>query len=384
MTRLFGLNRIWAKRRTKQASSAQPAHKLQLLELRNLAAELQDLQAVIARIQKGEVARTDFAEYLHKSWEDIGQIITQLKGPPELHRPPRPRLPNGTEIEEVEEVDTIRHLHNLWEQMSMNPILLNPRGDFLPQVESHLLTMLDEQLANCLFLITKLTIWDHVTELLPMMRPGHYLPFHLVFDEEVPSQEQRVRLLNYLSLSPKRIMGGGLVDAANGLIYRYEENTLKRRSILALLILMLVVLTGLVVGLSWRPLLPWGAGPGTLTTLLVAWGSVLAGVATHAAIGSIKRAQARGGLPPVLAVGDIPLLLNALSGQIMLKLLMAFLGFCGLAFTSQGSEQVTVMTAFLLGYSLDSFIEIFGAGIAQRANAQAAALKQQLSLPNVG
>lgn len=386
----------------------QTPYRLPLLDVYDLAAEMRDLQGVINKIQRGEVARADFAEYLHKTWQDIRQIITRLNEPSELHRPFKQPRANGAwrrrwrrqqpadgsqkdqdaqreryiqQVEEDEQADTIRHLHNLWEQMGINPLLVNPQENQDLQVQSHLLTMLDEQISNSLYLLTRLTIWDRIAKLIPLMKPGNYLPFHLAFAEEVRSQEQRVRLLNYISLSPKRIAEGGLVDAANGLIYRYEDVPWKRRGMYGVVIFVLLILSLGAAVLSWRPLLPWEQIPeNILTTLLAAWGSTLAGLATHAAIGSIKRAQSRAGLPPVIAVDDIPLLFNALSGQIMVKLVMAFLGFCGLVFTSQSLDQVTITTGFLLGYSLDSFIEIFGANIAQRANAQAAALKQQLGM----
>ena len=42
------------------------------------------------------------------------------------------------------------------------------------------------------------------------------------------------------------------------------------------------------------------------------------------------------------------------------------------------TQRVTALNAFLVGYSLDSFVGIFGASIEQRAAAQAAAVKERL------
>src|SRR5438270_608522 len=66
-------------------------------------------------------------------------------------------------------------------------------------------------------------------------------------------------------------------------------------------------------------------------------------------------------------------------GQFFLKLLMALFGLFGLV-SAGGADKVTVLNAFLLGYSLDSVVELFAASIEQRAAAQVASLSRQLNV----
>jgi hypothetical protein len=44
-----------------------------------------------------------------------------------------------------------------------------------------------------------------------------------------------------------------------------------------------------------------------------------------------------------------------------------------------GIENAKPLNTFLVGYSLDSFVELFGASIEQKATMQLTALKQKLS-----
>jgi hypothetical protein len=99
----------------------------------------------------------------------------------------------------------------------------------------------------------------------------------------------------------------------------------------------------------------------------------------HVAVGVSKRAQSREGRPPIVAAGDIFLLIDARLGEILLKLLMAMIGLLGLTFTA-GAENVTPFNAFLVGYSLDSVVEMFSASLEKRAAESASAFKQRLGL----
>jgi Na+/H+-translocating membrane pyrophosphatase len=63
----------------------------------------------------------------------------------------------------------------------------------------------------------------------------------------------------------------------------------------------------------------------------------------------------------------------------MLKLFIALFGLIALVVTTDISK-FTIASAFLVGYSLDSFAGLFGTSIEQRATAQATALKEQIGL----
>src|ERR1044072_100949 len=169
-----------------------------LERLRELRAEVQDLQRVLESVRRGESTLKTYSGYVKKTLKDIRELLTSIK-----------------------DGDAIRHLHNSWEQMSSNPLLLNPEGDFPAQEQLHYLDMLIGQIQRIVFLVGFLTIPTRVKDWRAQARLGYYIPFHLVFDDELPNLEERVKVLNSLAWSPKAIKGG-IIEVDNGLLYRYE------------------------------------------------------------------------------------------------------------------------------------------------------------------
>jgi hypothetical protein len=107
------------------------------------------------------------------------------------------------------------------------------------------------------FVIGAETIPSRLNDWLQKAQPGYYVPFHLVFEDEIPVPEDRLRLLNTLSWSP-RVIQGGVVDAANGLIYRYESNAVWMWVTNALLV---VIVVGASVGVRFTSQLNFPARP---------------------------------------------------------------------------------------------------------------------------
>jgi hypothetical protein len=308
-------------------------------------------------VRKGEATIQDYAEYVRKTVADIRELMGLINV-------------GG---------DDSRHLRNIWEQMLVNPLLAKPEAKFTAQEQLHYLDMLGEQIRRIIYRVGFLTIPSRLNDWLRLTRPGYYIPFHLVFEDEVPNGEDRTRILNYLAWSPEELKGG-IVDAANGLIYRYADKLGSRLLSLLYIALALVASTGVVAGACYISVEGWPIGVRHLPAFLVSWVAVLAGVATHVGVGSVKRSRAQGGLPPVVALGDFTMIADARMGEIFRKLFLALVGFFGLAFGG-GVGQVTPFNAFLLGYSLDSFVELFGSTLEQRASAQVATLRKQLGPP---
>jgi hypothetical protein len=326
-----------------------------LTRLRELRAEVQDLQTVMESVRKGESTLKTYAKYVQTTKKDIEKLMSS-----------------------IQDGDAIRHLHNSWEQMSVNPILLDPEAEFPTQEQLHYLDMLASQIRRIVFLVGFLTIPSRVNSWLAQARPGYYIPFHLVFDDELPLQEERAKVLNYLAWSPEAVKGG-IVDVANGLIYRYADEPKSRRNSFLLLAFVFVICIAIVIVACYVRVPGWPIQQSHLYSLLVGWSAVLIGIVLHIAVGSVKRAQAQGGLPPIIAIGDFFMIINAKAGQILLKLLLALIGFFGFVFGT-GINNVTPLNAFLMGYSLDSFIELFSSSIEQRASAQVNTLKKQLGV----
>ena len=106
----------------------------------------------------------------------------------------------------------------------------------------------------------------------------------------------------------------------------------------------------------------------------MAWAAVLIGMGVHIVVGSAKRSKTQNGLPSVLM--DLILIIDARFGEIVMKLTLGLVGLFGLIFisTSQMPQlgflnslssltQVTPLNAFLVGYSLDSIVELFGTSL---------------------
>ena len=321
--------------------------------LRELRVEVQDLQMILEKIRKGEASVKVYHSYLQGTVKDIIDLIKDVK-----------------------DGDSVRHLYNVWEQISVCPLLVDQTRDFPAQEQLQYLNLLDSQCRAMVLQIGIMTIPDRLNDWLRKARPGYYVPFHPVFEDELPIYEDRMRVLHYLAWSPKTIEGG-IVDVESGLIYRYSQYRRMQVFSVVGIVAVFILATGLVISAANLPIPEWPLQPQHLSTLIAGWAAVLTGIVVHIAVSTSKRVQAQAGLPPVIALGDALLLLNAKVGQILLKVFLALIGFFGLVFAS-GISNVTVLNAFLVGYTLDSFVGLFASSIEQRATAQVAAIRQQL------
>ena len=332
--------------------------------LRILRTEIQDLTGLLERIKAGQLNTVDSAEYIRKTGTDVEELLQEISQNPAAQRS-----------------DTVRHITNIWEQMRGNPLIMSPDTARETQDELHDLTMLIELSADIVLAIGHLTIPGRVNAWLTKARPGYYLPFHLLFEDELPSLAGRVRVLNAIAAAPDALQNG-IVSAATGLIYRYEKEKSARLFSVLTVLLFLLATTASIPLLAhigkWLAIASWPLPTDKIGDLTVYWWAVLLGTVTHIGIASVKRSQASG-LPPVMAINDWQLYVSARKGDIMLKIFIALFGFFGLVF-SVGADKVTPVDAFLIGYSLDSVVELFGTSIEQRAAAQVSALKEQLGI----
>jgi hypothetical protein len=208
--------------------------------------------------------------------------------------------------------------------------------------------------------------------------PGYYIPFHDVFEDEMPDFKARVKLLNFLASAPKAIKCG-LIDVENGLIYRYSSRLWVQLLCILGLILEIAAFFGIILWITVAnsSILPDGIanrGP-----LLIGWAAVLTGLLVHIGVGAAKRLQSQKTHPPVMSIWDLPRVINTKVGIYLLRIFMAFVGFGGLVF-GYGIGKLTPLSAFLVGYSLDSVIDLLSAGLEQKANTQISTIKQNLGM----
>jgi len=328
--------------------------------LSEIRAELEDLQTMLASIRRGQTIIPTYAEYIETTKRNLRDLIAVV---------------NSTEPpEEIKNnLHTIRHLNNAWEQMQVSPLLENPEGNFDIQQQLHYLDLLDEQIHTFIYQIGLLTIPHQINGWLHITGPGYYIPFHEIFADDVPRVEDRDRLLKYIALTP-HLTPGGFVDIESGRIYRYSTNRWRRMLSLAMLLLGLGIATGIVAAACYLPVQDWPLTPNDLIKVLVAWVAVLIGMGVHIVVGSAKRSKTQNGMPSVLM--DLILIIDARFGEIVMKLILGLVGLFGLVIISTSRmpqlqilnqftalTQVTPLNAFLVGYSLDSILELFGTSL---------------------
>jgi len=333
-------------------------------QLRQLRTEVQDMQEVLAVIRRSEAPAATFAPYIKQTADRIAALMTDLQ---------------NMEHSEVHG-DAIRHLCNILDQMSCCLDLTTPDSRLTTEELFHYLNLIDDQCRKLVYQIGALTIPSRVNTLLRNARPGYYIPFHTVFEDELPNADDRMRVLNQLTWQPITLEGG-LVDSSTGLIYKYATSHVwKAISFLILTIAIEWIVIGLIRAPYYLALGGFPISPATdlfVFNFLGIWAAVLAGVVFHIVVATTKRMQAEPGRPPIIALGTLFPLINAKLGRILYKLLLTLIGFVGLVFVV-GPDQATLLNAFLIGYSLDSVVELFGTSIERQATVQTAAIKRQV------
>jgi hypothetical protein len=101
----------------------------------------------------------------------------------------------------------------------------------------------------------------------------------------------------------------------------------------------------------------------------------------HLIVSITKRQRAQGSRPAILAIGDIPIMVSAKEGQLLMKWALSLIVLVVGAYTLGGSSfAIEPFTAFLLGYSLDSVVGLVGDSLDKQADAQIAVFKQKTGL----
>lgn len=306
-----------------------------LKNLNILRREAHDLQRMLMLANQDENVLKENLHYIEKTVSDLKKVMEQI---PDAD-------PHGNNVHH----DAYRHLNNLWEQFCMSPLLDAAKiNDPNTKFTGAQFAFLDESLRRLIYQVSVLIVPTELMDWLGNSRSGYYIPFHEFYADRMPAYEDRVALLKHLKWSPK-LLNGGLVDEQNGYILRYSTRVSERRTTFIVVMMVLLLASLLVAAI---PSLAEADSPvkdeGAL--LFLGWLSTLAGVIVHVAVGMAKREA-----PPIIALGELHLLINARAGNIILNILMALFAYLGFIATT-GLENLTLLSAFLVGYSLDSFV----------------------------
>ncbi len=330
--------------------------------LRQLRAEIEDLAATMNWIRNGEATLLANVPYIENTRVDIEALIAIIAV-----------ADYGDDNSE-----NLRHILNVWEQMKANPLIAMPKAEdtYPPAEQLRHYALLGELTRRMAVFIGSITIPDELNAQLDATRVGHYIPFHLVFQDELPDVKDRDRLLAVMRTQPKKLPAGQ-IDIDSGLVYRCASRARDRFLSWLEPIGALALATGLVVFLPRLPVDGWPLNEANQAALLIGWVALLLGLIAHVGIETAKNARSNRGLPPILAIGDLSFTVSARGGQFALKIGLALIGLFGFVFSSSVAN-LTPVTAFLVGYSLDSFVGIFGSSLDQAVAAQSGALKKPL------
>ena len=353
----------------RQDQKTNNTYRLDFNVLRRLRTELQQLQETMKTVAKGQIRLESCSSYIEKTVNDIKTLIQEIE---------------DNENQSRQYSDNTRRILNLWEQMKNSPLLTCPPvKNLAAQEQIHALTVFNVQMKELFFEIGFLTIPDRLNRWLERTTPGHYIPFHDVFENEMPDYGDRVKLLNLIAWAPKTLsIKGGIVEPETGLVYCYERDDKKRRSSYYLIVGFFILVAAIIAGLAYVPIGEWPLSSNDLSSMLFGWLAVIAGIVVHLGIDSSKRQQ-KTARPPLISFNDLPLVINAKFGQIMLKIFLSLVAFVGLVF-AMGIQNANPVNAFFVGYSLDSFIGLLTSSIEQKGSAQLATLKQQLGITEEG
>jgi hypothetical protein len=332
----------------------------EIAQLRILAAEATDLRGALERVQTGESPLAQFAEY-------IGAAVCRV----------------DALVEALPEDDCTRRIRNAWDQIRTSKLMRDPETEFPAQEQMQLLSSLEAQCRQVVFWSAYKTIPFRLRDWLSASQPGYAVPFHAVFEDEIPDEEDRQKILNHLAWSPALLKDpGGLVDPQSGLVYRYdsESGTLRQLSAFAWLLLGIGVgaLAIYVVALE-EPLNMMGH---VLPHLYTGWAALLIGMLVSVGIGTARRVKAQGSTQTVMPISRALIMLNARIGFIMFRLFIALIGFFALLYAvgfTEDTMNTFLFNCFLVGYSLDTVVDMLGNSLDQRAGAQQGSLSTRLN-----
>lgn len=250
--------------------------------------------------------------------------------------------------------DEIATIENLWERVSLS--WPSPKEEDEAEVFRRI-TKVDRDLSELIFHAGYLTVPPRVNQHLRQLRIGRPLDFHSTFEDELPKLEDRIKILQLIHSHPLVIEG--VVDVDNGLVYRASPRH-GRRLASFLLILGTFLAGALVVFLftnigSWLNLQEWPVDSSRFIELMVGYLFITLGGVAHIGIDALKQARASKG-QSFLALGDLLLWVHIKELSIIAGIVSLLIGILALAVLTPMVEWQMV---FFVGYSIDSFIDLF-------------------------
>ncbi len=214
-----------------------------------------------------------------------------------------------------------------------------------------------------------ITIPNRLNQHLDQLRIGQALDFNGTFIDEVPNAEDRRRILEYLSLRPVAVENG-IIDMGNEVIFRASPDAGRRR--MSYMYIFLTVVLGFIITYAFSEigevftLENWPIAPGQTTNLLIGYVFIIIGGIVHLGIDALKQARNYRAQSTFLAVDDWFTWVHINEVAIIIGVVSLWVGFFGVVLLN---GTIGWEAAFLVGYSIDSFVDVF----LQRFNVAASA-----------
>jgi hypothetical protein len=341
--------------------------------LRDLRADAQDLRAALVEIR----AKSELEDAETRA-KEIASALESADGVFARHRQQINEL-----LGRVREIfqqqpsiydwcsDEVTRLENSWVRIGFTW----PEGD---QSEDQIVQNIDGATAlldKMIYLCGQLTMPARINQHLETLRIGQTLDFHKNFSDELEIDTDRTRLLGYLADHP--FIVDGVVDEENGVIYRASRQFRRRLLSYVLLLAAVALGFGLVFVMTnmntWLVIDDWKPA-GRFQSLAAVYVFLLLGAVAHTLVDAVKQSRENSG-SGLQAMTDWLLWLHVQESALLMSVLYLWIGLIGLAFSF---DEVQWITGFFVGYSIDSFVDLFLQRFSRAVSTQTEAISGQL------
>lgn len=379
--------------------------------LREIREELQNIRLSLAKIKEAgtDVREEEREKKIQTAWDENQVIIDHNKAqisdllrkfPDQIYK----KDPGGPGIYD-RYCDDVTRIDNQWERFTRlwtkysstgTPIASGTTGTAVTpgtpgtgtpvtpdtswkEIQGHI-DDLEKILCEMILGINLLTIPDRVNEHFETMYPGQELDFEQNFGNELCTKDHARPILEFINAHPECVTG--IVDAAKGKIYKVDPSW--ERKAVSFLVAGIVCITGFILAFLLPGFLSMAkyplsitvpdmtianttvtsidfasADPATLNVtayfLCACLLIVIVGGLTHLLIGGVKQMKsAEAG--SLLALEGWLRWFHIKELQNWAAVVSLVLGFLGMVFILKTADYAT---AFLIGYSIDSFVDLF-------------------------
>ncbi len=250
--------------------------------------------------------------------------------------------------------DELTCMDNAWDRVTAAwPALKNSAA----RVTAPDIPRVEEALREIIFHAGYVTIPSRANQHLEKKWVGQQLDFHATFADEMPAKEERQEILKRLHENPMAV--NGIVDPGNGMIYRFAEKGWRRVASYVLMALAFAGCGALAVLFAkagdWYGIQGYPLSGLRLKALIFNYLAIMLGGLFHLAFTALKqyRASQEGAF---VALDNWFLWGHVKEKPIIGGIFMIWVVYLGWLI-AHGSQDAVAL--FFVGYSFDSFIDLF-------------------------